>query len=297
MSENVKSAAAEPVVRHKKRSQLKEVWGRLLRNKLAVVSLVVIVLLALVAIFADYIAPYDYKTVDIMNRFQFPSLQHPMGTDNLGRDLLSRMIYGSRMSLLVAIMACVISLVIGGILGATSGYFGGIYDSIVMRIMDMLMAIPMFLMAVAVSSALGTGLLNSAIALAISGIPGYVRITRAQVMTVRDLEYIEASKASGAGQFRIVFKQILPNCLAPIIVNFTLSLGGSIMAIASLSFIGLGVAPPTPEWGSILSGGLDYIRSFWPIVTFPGIAITVTMLAFNLFGDGLRDALDPRLKQ
>lgn len=280
----------------KKRSQWRDVWKRLMRNKLAVVGLVIVLLLMLMAIFADFISPYEVNAQNISQRLQFPNGEHLLGTDNYGRDLLTRIIYGGRTSLLVALLAVGIALVVGGFLGATAGYFGGAYETAVMRVMDIIMAIPGFLMAVSVSSALGNGMWQTALAISISGVPSYCRIIRATVMTIRDQEYVEAAKATGAGHMRIIFSEILPNAMAPIIVDTTLRFGANILMISSLSFIGLGVQPPTAEWGSIMTAGRDYIRDFYPIVTFPGVAIMLTLFGFNLLGDGLRDALDPKLK-
>lgn len=284
-------------VKEKKRSQWGETWKRLRRNKLAIIGMSIVIVLIVVTIFADFIAPYDYALQDPTARLQFPSLAHLLGTDNYGRDLLSRIIYGGRISLLVALMAVAIALVVGGFLGATSGYFGGWYEVVVMRLMDILMAIPGILMAVSISAALGSGVFNTALAISVGGIPSYARIVRATVMSIRGQEYVEAAKALGCGHMRIIFRQILPNTLAPIIVDTTLRLGANILQISSLSFIGLGVQPPTPEWGSIMANGRNYIRDFYPLVTFPGVAIMLTLFGFNLFGDGLRDALDPKLKR
>ena len=281
----------------KKRSLWADVWIRLRRNKLAMLGMIIIIILVFVSVFADFVAPYDYSTQDLSNTLQYPSLAHPFGTDNFGRDLLSRVIYGGRISLLVSVMAVCISLVIGGILGAIAGYFGGILDTIIMRVMDIVMAIPGILLAVCISAMLGGGVWQTAIAISIAGIAGTCRLLRATAMTIRGQEYVEAARASGASHFRILFSNIIPNCLAPIIVNTTMSLGGNIMMISSLSFVGLGVQPPIPEWGSILNAGREFVRTFWPMITFPGIAIALTMFAFNVFGDGLRDALDPKLKQ
>lgn len=281
----------------RRRSQFQETWKRLRRNKLAIIGMVIVLLLILMAIFADVIAPYDYMEQDPTARLEFPSAQHLLGTDNYGRDLLSRIIYGGRISLLVAIMAVGIALVIGGFLGATAGYFGGWYEIVVMRLMDVLMAIPGILMAVSISAALGNGVFNTALAISVGGIPSYARIVRATVMSIRGQEYVEAARALGCRNMRIIFRQILPNTLAPIIVDTTLRLGMNILQISSLSFIGLGVQPPTPEWGSIMANGRTYIRDFYPLVTYPGVAIMLTLFGFNLFGDGLRDALDPKLKR
>ena len=280
----------------KKRSQFWDIWRRLRRNKLAMLGLLIVLVLVLSAIFANFIAPYDYAQQDLTNMKAWPSREHLLGTDDYGRDILSRIIYGGRVSLLVAILSIVFGLIVGGILGISAGYFGGIYDGTVMRIMDIVMAIPGFLLAVCISAALGSGVLNTAIAIGIGCVPGYARLLRALVLSIREQEYVEAARATGASDLRIMFRQIVPNILSPVIVESTLRIGGCILMISSLSFIGLGVQPPTPEWGSMLSAGRALIRSFWPIVTFPGFAIMLTLFGFNLFGDGLRDALDPKLK-
>lgn len=282
--------------RNKKRSQYQDVWRRLKKNKLATAGMVVVLVLMFCAIFADYIAPYPYDKQDLPNRFTYPSWEHPMGTDNFGRDILSRVIYGGRISLTVAFCAVTMGLVIGGVLGSTAAYYGGIYENIVMRVVDIMMAVPSILLAISISAALGSGVGNTAFAIGFGAIPTFARVTRASVLTIKDQEYIEAAQAIGANKFRIIYRHIIPNALAPIIVQSTLRLAESILVISSLSFIGLGVQPPIPEWGSILASGRDLIRDFWPIVTFPGIAIMITLISFNLFGDGLRDALDPRLK-
>ena len=294
MNAQKNSGSAEKL---RKSSQWKDVWIRLRRNKLAMVGMVIAVLLALMAIFAPIIAPYDYQVQSIAERLQMPSAQHLMGTDNMGRDILSRLIYGGRISLLVSLLAVIVSLVIGGLLGAVSGYMGGKVDSVIMRLMDILMAIPGILMAVCISAAMGGGVWQTALAIAVAGIAGVCRLVRGQTLTLRNQEYIEAARASGSGTLRILLSNIIPNCLAPIIVNTTMSIGGNIMMISALSFVGLGVQPPIPEWGAILNSGREYVSTFWPLITFPGIAIALTMFGFNVFGDGLRDALDPKLKQ
>ena len=281
----------------KKRGQWRDVWKRLRRNKLAMVGMVMVILIVFSAIFAEWVAPYPYDGIDVTARLQFPNAQHLLGTDNFGRDLLSRIIYGGRISLLVACAAVAMALVIGGILGATAGFFGGTYETIVMALMDVLMAIPGFLLAVTISTALGGGTFNTALAIAIGGVPSYARLVRSQVLTIKDREFVEAAEAMGASKLRIIFHDIIPNALSPIIVESTLRVGASIMQISSLSFIGLGVQPPTPEWGSIMANGRDYIRDIYPLVTFPGIFIMLTMFGFNILGDGLRDAMDPRMKK
>lgn len=290
-----KNSAKKP--KEKKASQFSEVMGRLRRNKLAMISLAVVLVIILAAVFADYVAPYDYAKQDMKNRFLYPSLAHLCGTDNFGRDIFSRIIYGARYSLVVSLIAVAFAMVGGTVLGATSGYFGGIFDTVVQRIIDILMAIPSFLLAVVISASLGTGILSSALAIAVGMMSVFERIMRSSVLQIRDQEFIEAAKVTGAGTARIIFHEIIPNTLSPIIVNATLCMGSAIIAISGLSFIGLGIPAPTPEWGTLLSAGREYIRDFWPMVTFPGVAIVVTIIAFNLLGDGLRDAMDPRLKQ
>ena len=279
----------------KKRSQMRDIWRRFKSNKLAMVGLVIVVVIVLSAVFADVITPYEYSARS-SDRLVFPCLAHPFGTDNYGRDLLSRVIYGGRISLLVSLLGLLISVGIGSVLGATAGYFGGPYETIVMRLMDIIMAIPGTLMAVAVSALLGNGVVNTAIAVSVGGIAPSARMLRATVLTIRDQEYVEAARARGSGNFRIIIRQILPNTLSPLIVDSTLRIGTNIMMISGLSFIGLGGQPPTPEWGSILNTGREFITTFWPMITFPGIAIMLTMFGFNVMGDGLRDALDPKLK-
>ncbi len=282
---------------NRRHSQWRDVMRRLMRDKLAVVGLVIVVVLIFITLFAKVIAPYDYSAQDLTNKFQMPNAEYIMGTDNYGRDLFSRILVGGQISLLVALIAVVLALVVGGALGATAGYFGGIYEVIVMRLLDILMAISGLLLAVAVSAAFGTGTMNTALAVSIGNIPSSARILRATVLTIREQEYVEAARATGSTDLRIIMKHILPNTLAPLIVDTTLRIGGCIMQISGLSFVGLGVQPPTPEWGSILSSGREYVRDFWPLVIFPGAAIMLTMFGFNVLGDGLRDALDPKLKQ
>ena len=286
-------SAGETLERH---SQMGDVWRRFKRNKLAVFGMCLAIFLILVAVFADFIAPYPVDALSA-DRLVMPSMKHWMGTDNYGRDLLSRIIYGARVSLLISLLGLVISLIIGVGLGATAGYFGGWYESLIMRICDIVMCIPGMLLAVCISALLGIGVENTAIAIAISGVAPAIRMIRATVLQIRNNEFVEAAKATGSGHFRIIFHEILPNTLSPIIVDSTLRVGGNILQISGLSFIGLGVQPPTAEWGSIMSAGREFITTYWPMITFPGIAILLTVFAFNVMGDGLRDALDPRLKQ
>ncbi len=291
-----KTKAVEAAKPNKKRSQWRDVWIRLRRNKLAMIAMFVVIALVLICVFADVIAPYAYDKASPPERFQYPNAKHLLGTDDKGRDLLSRIIYGGRISLLVAVMAVAMALILGSLLGAVAAYFGGVCETLIMRAMDIVMAIPGFLLAVSIQSALGGGVWQTALAISVGAVPSYARIMRASVLTIKDQEYVEAARAGGASDLRIILKHIVPNTLSPIIVESTLRIGACIMQISSLSFIGLGVTPPTPEWGSIMSFGREFLRDFYPIVTFPGIAIMITLFGFNLFGDGLRDALDPRLK-
>ena len=285
--------------RAKKRSMAVEVWQRLVKNKMAMLGLAILVLLALCAIFADVIADYETKVVaqNIANRLKGPSAEHWFGTDEFGRDIFARMVHGSRVSLVVGLISVSVSLVAGGTLGAFAGFDGGGVDNVIMRVMDIFLAVPSILLAITIVAALGPNLVNVMLAIGISGTPGFARIVRAAVMSVKDQEFVEASRAIGASNATIIFREIIPNCLAPIIVQSTLSVASAILSTASLSFIGLGVQPPDPEWGAMLSSGRNFLRDAVHLTLFPGLAIVVTILALNLLGDGLRDALDPRLKQ
>lgn len=273
-----------------------DAWYRLKKNKSAMFALFVLIAMIVCAIFADYIAPYPYDLQDYEHTFEFPSRQHLLGTDNFGRDILSRIIYGSRISLLVGFSSIIVAIIFGGLLGAISGYYGGKLDNLLMRAMDILMAIPGMLLAISLAAVLKPGLLNLVIAIAVADIPGYARVVRASVLTIKDQEFIEAAQCIGASDSRIILKHILPNCLAPIIVQATLGMAGAILSASALSFLGLGIQPPTPEWGSMLSSARQYIMTYWHMTTFPGVAIMITIFALNILGDGLRDALDPRLK-
>ena len=284
--------------RYKKKSQFGEVWHRLKRNKAAMIGLFIAVLLILMAASSSFI--YDYETQvinrDVANRLQWPSWEHPFGTDESGRDILARVVYGSRFSLSIGFATVAFALVVGGTLGAISGYFGGMLDNIIMRIMDIFLAIPGTLFAITLVAALGQKTINLVIALAISSVPGFARILRSSVLSVRDVEFVEAARAIGATNTRIILQHVIPNSLAPVIVQTTLNVATAILTIAGLSFLGLGVKAPQPEWGALLSSGRTYLADQSYITLFPGLAIMITILALNLLGDGLRDALDPRLK-
>jgi len=284
--------------KYKKKSRLAETWRRFKKNKSAVIGLVAVICIILIAIFADFIV--DFERAIMINpsvRLQPPSLRHPFGTDEFGRDMLARVIHGSRSSLLVGFSASAISLGLGTIVGAIAGFYGKRVDHIVMRFMDILLALPSAVLAIAIIAGLGSSLPNLIMAIGISFLPQYARIVRASVLTIKDQEFVEAARAIGMRNHIIIFSEVLPNCIAPIIVQATLSVAFSILAIAGLSFIGLGIQPPAPEWGALLSAGRAFFLQAPYITVFPGLAIMLTILGLNLLGDGLRDALDPRLKQ
>lgn len=270
---------------------------RLSRSKTALLGLIFLCFMLLVAIFANVIAPYSVSEQNLLNTLATPSMAHPFGTDEFGRDVLSRIIYGSRISLLVGFISVGIALVFGGFLGAVAGFFGGKTDHYIMRLMDVFLAIPQLLFAISVAASLGPGLGNLMLAVGVAAIPQYARVVRSGVLSIRSLDFIEASTASGGGKFYIIFKHILPNCAAPLIVQSTLGVAFAILIAAGLSFIGLGLEPPNPEWGAMLSTGREYIRDFPHLTIFPGLTIMLTILSLNFLGDGLRDVLDPKLRR
>ncbi len=280
----------------RKNSKFKDVFRRFIKNKNAVVGLIFILLLIICAIIPSVIAPYGIDEQDLANRLVAPSSDHLFGTDDYGRDIFSRVIYGARISLIIGIVSVSISSIVGTTLGSISGFYGGRIDNFIMRFIDIMLAIPNILLAMSIVAMLGNSFINLIIAIGIGTIPEFARIVRASILSEKEEEYVEAARSIGASDFRIITRHILPNCMAPIIVQATLSIAISILSAASLSFIGLGVAPPTPEWGSMLSAGRPYIRDYWFVVTFPGLGIVLSVLSFNLFGDGLRDALGPKLK-
>ena len=254
-------------------------------------------LLIVLAIAAPLIMPYKYDQMDMANRFASPSLKHLCGTDEMGRDIFSRLLYGGRASLLLGFTATIISTFLGMLIGSVVGYFGGTVDTIVMRLIDILQAIPGILLAIAISACLGSGLFNTVLALSIGGIPMTVRLLRGSIMGVRKMEYIEAAQKINCSVPRTITKHILPNSISPIIVSVTMGIGNTILMAASLSYIGLGIQPPTPEWGAMLTAANQYMVDHPHMVVFPGIAIALIVLSLNLLGDGLRDALDPKLKK
>ena len=282
--------------RKRKKSRLYDVWRQLRKNKLAVVALVVLFLLIMVAILAPVIAPYPYGQQNSKLSYAGSSKEHLLGTDKLGRDILSRLIYGSRQSLRMGALAVAIAVTVGITLGAIAGYYGGWTDNLCMRFLDIYQAMPMFLLCVTLAAILGPSLNNAIIALGISTVPIYARIMRAAVLTVREKEYIEAARAINARAARIIIRHIIPNTMAPIIVEITMGVGSAILAGSALSFIGLGVQPPIPEWGAMISEARSVMREYPTLALYPGICVMLSVLSFNLLGDGLRDALDPRLK-
>ena len=282
----------------KKKSQFVEVWKRLCRNKTAVLGLVIVALLTLMAILSPILIDYETQVIktNYSEALQAPSADHWFGTDEMGRDILLRVMYGSTVSLSIGVVTVAVSLTVGLILGAAAGYFGGKTDMIIMRIMDIFLAIPGTLLAICIVASLGNSIPNLVIAQAVSSIPTFSRVVRGAVITARDADYVEAARAIGAKDATIIFHEVLPNSLAPIIVQATLQVASVILSIAGLSFIGLGIPAPRPEWGAMLSGARAYIRDYSYMCLFPGLAIMTTILSLNLLGDGLRDALDPRLR-
>ena len=280
----------------KRKSLWRDVWARFTRNRLGMVGLCIMILLIILTVGAPLFTSHEPEFQDPTNRFAYPNRVNIMGTDNLGRDLWTRLLYGGRVSLLVSLAATIMSAALGITLGAIAGYFGGVIDLVLTRLLDMLMAIPQLLLAVSIAAALGTGPFNTALSISISSVPGSMRILRATVLAVRNNDFVEAARATGSSHGRVIFREVLPNTIAPLLINLAAALGGGIMAISGLSFIGLGVQPPTPEWGAIMNSARQYIRDFWPIVLFPAIIIFLVVFGINLLGDGLRDALDPRLK-
>ncbi|OCP16855.1 MULTISPECIES: ABC transporter permease subunit [unclassified Ensifer] len=286
-----------------RRARLAEFWYYFSENRGAVIGLVFFLFLVLLAIFAPIIAPHD-PTAQYRDAVLIPPVwqeggraEFLLGTDAVGRDMLSRLIYGTQFSLFVGVIVTTLSLVGGIFIGVIAGYFRGWVDTVIMRVMDIILAFPSLLLALVLVAVLGPGLTNAMIAIALVFQPHFVRLTRAAVMSEKSRDYVVAAKVAGAGHGRLMFKTILPNCMAPLIVQATLSFSSAILDAAALGFLGMGAQPPTPEWGTMLAEAREFIQSKWWVVTLPGVAILVTVLAINLMGDGLRDALDPKLKR
>ena len=280
----------------KKGRRLKEIWRRFKKNRLAMVGLIVILIIVALSILAPVIAPYGLDEQNARNRLLGPCAAHWFGTDNYGRDILTRVLYGGRISLTVAVGATAISGFFGIILGATAGFFGGKVDNVIMRILDVFMALPATLTAIAISTVLGTGVTKTMLALGLATVPRFARIVRGPILSLRTSEFIEAAQSIDVSTPKIIFKHIIPNVLSPIIVQATLYIATTLMVASSLSFVGLGVQPPSAEWGAMITAGRAYIKGNWWLITFPGLAILCSVFSMNVLGDGLRDALDPRLK-
>ena len=282
---------------------LAEFWFYFSRNKGAVIGLVVFVVILFLAVFAGVVAPHDPAIQDRAVLLLPPAFSeggrasYVLGTDAVGRDILSRLIYGARFSLFIGVIVVTLSVISGVLVGLVAGYFRGRVDTVIMRVMDIILAFPSLLLALVLVAVLGPGLVNAMIAISLVNLPHFVRLTRAAVMTERAKDYVIASKVAGAGTLRLMFLTILPNCLAPLIVQATLAFSAAILDAAALGFLGMGAQPPTPEWGTMLAEAREFIQRAWWVVTFPGLAILITVLAINLMGDGLRDALDPKLKR
>lgn len=283
----------------KRRTRAQEIWHRLLQNKGAVIGMIFLTVLVLAAALSPVIFDYETDVIgqNISERLMHPCAAHPFGTDEVGRDLFARVIYGARYSLAIGVGAVLLGLCVGLVTGSLAGFYGGIIDSILMRAIDIFYSIPNIMTAVVIVSVLGTSTFNLIIALAFSCASSFGRIVRAQVMTIRDQEYVESSYAMGLPTWKIILKHILPNCLSPIIVQVTLLIGSTIISASSLSFLGIGIPAPSPEWGALLSAGRSHIRDASYMCVIPGLAVMLTVLALNLLGDGLRDALDPKLKK
>ncbi|NLB54057.1 MAG: ABC transporter permease [Syntrophomonadaceae bacterium] len=281
----------------KKRSQFKAIWFRFKKNKLAMVGLVILAFLIAVAIAAPVISDYEVAIKqNIRNRLQPPNKENIFGTDQYGRDIFARIVFGARVSLFAGIVGISTSSIIGAVIGSVAGYYGGRVDNILMRLMDILMALPSMLLAISIVAALGAGLTNLIIALSVSYIAQFSRIIRSSVLSIKNQEFIEAAVACGTRDRRIIFKHIIPNAIGPLLVQSTLSIASAIILISSLSFLGLGIKPPMPEWGSMLADARSQMRNYPYLVIIPGLAIILSVMGLNLIGDGLRDALDPRLK-
>jgi peptide/nickel transport system permease protein len=279
------------------RSPARAAWRRLIRSISALLGGALLLIVVVSALLAPLVAPYDPIKTNQRSSLQAPSLAHPMGTDRFGRDILTRVLWGGRQSLPVGFVSVLFATVIGVALGLIAGYYGGLVDTIIMRVMDMLLAFPGILLALAIVAILGGSLFNLMIAVGIASVPDYVRITRGTVLSVKEREFILSARAIGCRNGEIIMRHILPNILAPLIVLATLGIASALITGSALSFLGLGIKPPTPEWGNMLSEGREFLQRAWWVAFFPGLAIMVTVFAINLLGDGLRDALDPRMSR
>jgi peptide/nickel transport system permease protein len=281
----------------RRKSRLREVWRRMRKNRTAMLGLVIFSVILISTVMADFIVPMSAALDQNMSeRYLLPSRLHPFGTDLYGRDIFARVVHGSRNSLLLAMSAVAVGITIGGVLGSAAGYFGGSVDAVISRVLDTIMCVPFMLLALAIVASLGTGIVNVLVALMLAMVPYYTRVIRSAILNITGMDFIEAAKACGVRSGRIIWRHVIPNAVGPVIVQATMSVGTMIISAAAMSFLGMGIQPPSPEWGSMLSEGKDYMLKYPHMVIFPGLAITLTALSVNLMGDGLRDALDPRLK-
>lgn len=294
-SKKLKKIKKEKIMKDRTEGIWQIIWRRLKKNKFAIFGMVVIILLSIIAIVSPLISPYNPYEQNLTERLQPPSLKHLCGTDELGRDVFSRMLYGSRISLSVGLIAVLIATTIGIIVGSISGYFGGVVDNILMRFVDIMLSIPTLFLILMLIVFLGPSIFNVMLVIGLTAWTDLARLVRAEFLSLKNREYVLAAKAAGAGHFRIIFRHILPNALSPVFVSVIFGVAGAILLESSLSFLGLGVQPPTASWGNILTSGKDYIESAWWLSFFPGFAIFITVMSYNLLGEGLRDALDPRL--
>ncbi len=280
-------------------SKKRDIWNRFKRNRNALIGMAITIIFVFIAVFAPLLVDYDEEVikVDVPNRLQLPVGEHPLGTDEAGRDILARLIYASRMSLAIGVMAVTCSIAAGIVLGSIAGYYGGKIETVIMRICDIFDGVPSFLLALTITAAFGASVFTLMLAIAIGGFAGQSRIIRGAVLTVKGQEYVEAAKALGAKNWQIILHHIIPNCIAVIIVQFSVKIAEGILTASALSFLGLGVLPPDPEWGAMLAGGRAYLLDNPYLTLFPGLCIMIVILAFNMLGDGLRDSLDPRLKR
>jgi len=296
MAEKTNKKTKQKKMMHKNTNPWLEAFRRLIKSRIGIAGLSVIFILLFIAIFAPVLAPHDPLKTDIIARYKAPSSEHLLGTDGMGRDILSRIIFGSRISLQVGLISVSLALIFGVGFGLVAGFYGGKVDMVIMRFMDIMLAFPSILLAIAIVAILGPQLKNAMLAIGIINVPRFARIIRSSVLSIKESEYISAARALGAGDIRILFKHILPNAMAPLIVQTTLSIATAILEAAALSFLGLGAQPPSPEWGAMLSDARSSLQKAPWVATFPGLAIIFGVLGFNLLGDGLRDALDPKMK-
>lgn len=272
------------------------VWMKICQNPLALAGVIILIALVVLSVLSPYILPYSYAKADMASAYMTPDARHWFGCDELGRDIMARVFYGARYTLSVGILSVLISATLGILMGALAGYFGGMVDQVVMRFLDIMAAFPQLLLAIAISAVLGTGFDKCIYALGISGIPHFARMMRANILTIRNQEFVEAATSITCSKVRIIMKHVIPNAIAPLIVEISMSIAGAGLSASSLSFIGLGVTPPTPEWGAMLASARNYIRLYPHMIMVPGIFIMLSVLSFNLIGDAIRDALDPKLK-